>query len=72
MRSPTEHHHAAVTLTAKTTPHPANAIKEGEKNPLTKGARLDNPVVGDGMLHSDKNPPLPYRQHTTVCRLYVE
>jgi hypothetical protein len=22
------------------------------------------------MLHGDKNPPLPYRQHTTVCRLY--
>jgi hypothetical protein len=30
-----------------------------------------DPVVGNGMLHSDKNPPLPYRQHTTVCRLYV-
>ena len=30
-----------------------------------------DPIVGDGMLHSDKDPPLPYRQHTTVCRLYV-
>ncbi|SDB58774.1 hypothetical protein SAMN02982931_04733 [Bauldia litoralis] len=28
-------------------------------------------VVGDGMLHGDKLTLLPYKPHTTVCRLYV-